>query len=186
MATFTDPPRRDLLQGGFVGSGDLIPAIPGHDLLGLQLSDIHLYLAEDILKKVDLASMLNSLEVRVPFLDYRLVPLVLSLPPAYKIRRLTTKWLLKRIAGRYIPSRIVHRPKRGFTSPISLWIKSSPWIGDLIADQRYYGHGLLNHGLVRRMLDDHLAGTRDFARELWLVFVFNAWMDLHVTPGGPR
>lgn len=186
LATFTDRSRKDLLQSGFVGSEELVPTVPGHGLLGLQLSDIGLYLAEDVLKKVDLASMLNSLEVRVPYLDYRIVPLVLSLPPAYKIRGLTTKWLLKQIAKRYIPRRIVRRPKRGFTSPISQWIRTNPWIREVIAEPKYYGHGLLNRGLVREMLSDHEAGRKDAARELWLVFVFNAWMELCVTSrGGP-
>ena len=186
MATFNDDSRRQLLGERFIGSEDLVPCQTGGDLLSLQLSDIHNYLSEDILKKVDLASMLNSLEVRVPFLDYRLVPLVLSLPAPFKIRRLTTKWLLKQIASRYVPRRIVHRPKRGFTSPISQWIKSSAWIREVIADQRCHGHDLLDHGLVQRMLDYHLAGTQDFARELWLVFVFNYWYCLHMAFGEGR
>ena len=179
MATFNDAGRRPLLGERFIGSEDLMPCPVGGDLLSLQLSDIHNYLAEDILKKVDLASMLNCLEVRVPFLDYRLVPLVLSLPPSYKIRRLTTKWLLKRIASRYVPRRIVNRPKRGFTSPISQWIKGRSWIRGGITGRGHYGHGLLDYGLVQGMLEDHLSGRQDWARQLWLVFVFNSWWLRH-------
>ena len=116
MAAFDDDRRRLLLADRFMRSDALISPEPGSDLLSLQLSDIRNYLAEDILKKVDLASMLNSLEVRVPYLDYRLVPLVLNLPTRYKIRRLRTKWLLKRIAARYLPPGIVRRKNAALPS----------------------------------------------------------------------
>ncbi len=182
MATFNDAARRPLLGDGFIPSADLLGASEGRDLLSIQLSDIHNYLAEDILKKVDLASMLHSLEVRVPFLDYRLVPMVLSLPASYKIRGLTTKWLLKRIAAAYVPATIVRRPKRGFTSPISQWIKSSEWIRGALTEEAGYGHGLVNASLVRQMLEDHLAARQDWARPLWLVFVFNHWWTTHGRP----
>jgi asparagine synthase (glutamine-hydrolysing) len=182
MATFNDAARQPLLGGQFIPAAALLAPGEGRDLLSLQLNDIHNYLAEDILKKVDLASMLHSLEVRVPFLDYRLVPLVLSLPASYKIRGLTTKWLLKRIAAGYMPARIVRRPKRGFTSPISQWIKSSEWIRRALTEKDYYGHGLVDATLVQRMLGDHLAGKQDWARHLWLVFVFNHWWMTHGRP----
>jgi len=175
MATFNDLQRPKLLRENFVPAESLVPCGSGKSLLALQLSDIHNYLAEDILKKVDMASMLNSLEVRVPYLDYRLVPLVLSLPEKYKVRNLRTKWLLKRIAGKYLPKDIVHRRKRGFTAPISRWIKGEDFVRSFLTDRRYYEHNLLDYGYVQDLFDGHISNREDNARDLWLIFVFNYW-----------
>ena len=178
MATFNDQQRPSLLGDLFVGAESLIQSDNGESLLSLQLSDIHNYLAEDILKKVDLASMLNSLEVRIPFLDYRLVPLVLSLPEEYKIRRLTTKWLLKKIGRKYLPREIVYRPKRGFTAPISQWIRQTDFVREFLVNSVYYQHDLLDYGYVQGMYDAHIKKREDNARSLWLVFVLNYWLNL--------
>jgi len=176
MATFTDPERKKLLSDGFISAQELLPCGSENSLLSIQLNDIHNYLAEDILKKVDLASMLNSLEARVPYLDYRLVPLVLSLPEEYKIRNLITKWLLKKVAANYLPKKIVHRPKRGFTVPITKWIKKSDFIQEFLTGRRFYEHSLLNYDYVQQMFNAHIDRKEDNARQLWLVFVFNYWM----------
>jgi asparagine synthase (glutamine-hydrolysing) len=119
--------------------------------------------------------MLNSLEVRVPYLDYRLVPLVLSLPEKYKVRNLRTKWLLKRIAGKYLPKDIVHRRKRGFTAPISRWIKGEDFVRAFLTDRRYYEHNLLDYAYVQDLFNGHINNREDNARDLWLIFVFNYW-----------
>jgi asparagine synthase (glutamine-hydrolysing) len=176
MATFTDQARQSLLGDGFISAERLVNYKGQNSLLSVQLNDIHNYLAEDILKKVDLASMLVSLEARVPFLDYRLVPLVLSLPDNYKIRFLTTKWLLKKIAGKYLPREIIHRPKRGFTVPVSRWIKDSGMVREFLAGRKYYEKGPLNYDYASRLLNEHTSGKCDNARELWLIFVYNYWV----------
>jgi asparagine synthase (glutamine-hydrolysing) len=175
MATFGEAARRELLGEAFVPAEEFCDFAGGDDLLSVQINDIRNYLAEDILKKVDTASMLNSLEARTPLLDYRLVPLVLSLPERFKVRRLRVKWLLKRIAERWLPRRIVHRAKRGFTVPVSRWIKSSDLVRQALSEKAYYAHGLVDRRRVQAMLDAHLAGAADSARPLWMVFVFNHW-----------
>ncbi|HUT29366.1 MAG TPA: asparagine synthase (glutamine-hydrolyzing) [Sedimentisphaerales bacterium] len=177
MATFNKFQRRKLLNENFVGAENFIPWGNEKTLLSIQLNDLRNYLAEDILKKVDMASMLNSLEVRVPYLDHRLVPLVLSLPEKYKINCLTTKYLLKKIASAYLPKEIVQRPKKGFTVPISRWIRKSSWIRDVLVNRRYYGHNLLSYEYVQQLFSSHMANKMDNARHLWLVFVFNYWMS---------
>jgi asparagine synthase (glutamine-hydrolysing) len=177
MATFNDSQRQQLLNDRFVNTESLIDCGREKSLLSIQLNDIHNYLAEDILKKVDFASMLNSLEARVPFLDHQLVPLVLSLPEKYKLRRLTTKWLLKKIASRYLPEKIVQRPKRGFTVPISKWIKKSDFIREFLTNRVYYEHDLLSYGYVQDLFNAHIYNKEDNARHLWLVFIFNHWMS---------
>jgi asparagine synthase (glutamine-hydrolysing) len=179
MATFTEANRKDLLTNGFIPDEQLIPCGGEDSLLSVQLNDIHNYLAEDILKKVDLASMQVSLEARVPYLDYRLVPLVLSLPDKYKIRCLTTKWLLKKIADKYLPRQIVHRTKRGFTVPVSSWIRSSDLIREFLANRKFYEHNLLNYDYVQRLFNAHINNRADNARQLWLAFVFNYWMSMN-------
>lgn len=177
MATFTDLDRRNLLKDNFTPAESFIKPSGEKGLLSLQLSDIHNYLAEDILKKVDAASMLNSLEARVPLLDYRLVPLVLSLPERYKMRRLRTKWLLKNIAARYVPGEIVRRRKRGFTAPISQWLRQKDLIREFIVNPVYYQYELLDCDYVQRMFDAHISRKEDYARQLWLVFIFNYWLN---------
>jgi asparagine synthase (glutamine-hydrolysing) len=121
--------------------------------------------------------MLVSLEARVPYLDYRLVPLVLSLPERYKIRWLTTKWFLKKIASKYLPRQIVHRPKRGFTVPVSGWIKNSSLIREFLTARKYYEGGPVNYEYAKRLFDEHISGRKDNARELWLIFLYNRWKN---------
>jgi asparagine synthase (glutamine-hydrolysing) len=175
MATFPDAARRELLGEHFVDSHSLIHCPDDDSLLSVQLNDIHNYLSEDILKKVDLASMLVSLEARVPYLDYRLVPLVLSLPDRYKVTLLQTKRLLKRIASKYLPGNVVHRRKRGFTVPVSRWIRDSNLVKEFLTHPTYYHSGPVRYEYANRLYDEHIDGVRDNARELWLIFVYNCW-----------
>jgi len=184
MATFQDRDRRLLLNGNFIPANSLIlPATNAaeptskDELLTVQLNDIHNYLAEDILKKTDVASMMNSLEVRVPFLDHRLVPLVLSLPDKYKIRGFKTKWLLKKLAHSYIPGKIINRKKRGFTVPVSKWIKESELIKRYLTGDEAYVHGMLNKKYIIDLYTQHINNKKDNARQLWLTFVFNYWWE---------
>lgn len=177
MATFNDPQRQKLLNQHFVPAESLIRCDYGKDLLSIQINDIHNYLAEDILKKVDTASMLNSLEARVPFLDHQLLPLVLSLPEKYKVNLFETKRILKKIASKYLPKKIIYRPKRGFTVPISKWIRQSELIRDFLTGTDFYKHNFLNYDYIQTLFNSHINKSQDNARELWLVFVFNYWMS---------
>lgn len=177
MSQINAEERKKIMDKYYVNDNEIIKVINDKNLLSIQLNDINNYLSEDILKKVDIASMLNSLEVRVPFLDYRLVPLVLSLPEKYKIRSFKTKWFLKKIAKNYIPKRIINRKKRGFTVPLSKWIRESNFIKDYLINKKYYKHNLLNYFYIISLLDEHLNKKNDNSRILWLVFVFNLWWN---------
>lgn len=178
MSTFAENERR-LLLGNLYKSDREIPlhinGAPG--LLSIQLSDIYNYLPEDILKKVDIASMLNSLEARVPYLDYRLVPLVLSLPDKYKVRHFRVKVFLKQIATGLLPKEIIHRKKEGFTAPVSQWIRESSFIKEYLLNDHYYIHGFINRNYVKNLYNEHIEKRTDHARKLWLVFVFNYFMS---------
>jgi len=176
MGTFSDEQRQRLLPEFYAASDSLLNPADGGDLLSIQLNDVENYLAGDILQKVDIASMLNSLEVRVPFLDYRIVPLVLSLPEEFRVRRLQTKWLLKKIAEDYLPPKIIHRKKRGFTVPISRWVKNSDLIREYLLNKTYY-NGTVDFEYVKKMYTAHVNNKKEYARQLWLVFVFNYWYN---------
>ncbi len=178
MATFTEAERKQLLTCEAVSNENLIPTAGNRNQLqDIQVLDVQNYLPEDILKKVDIASMANSLEVRVPFLDYRLVPLVLSLPDRCKIKGFRSKYLLKKIGARFVPKLILKRKKRGFTVPIARWIEKSELVHAYLSEAKYYKHGLLNREYVMQLLGLHLSRKGDYARHLWLVFVFNYWYD---------
>ena len=169
--------RKKLLGKNYIKENEIIKVQNEKNFLSIQLNDIHNYLAEDILKKVDIASMLNSLEVRVPFLDYRLVPLVLSLPEKYKIRFFKTKWILKRLGKKYVPIKIINRKKRGFTVPLSKWIRESDLIKNYVINRKYYTHNLINYDIVKKLLENHLKKVNNNSRVLWLVFIFNFWWN---------
>jgi asparagine synthase (glutamine-hydrolysing) len=175
MASYPKKERKKLLSTNFIENREFIDLNNQNGLLSLQLADINNYLPEDILKKVDIASMLNSLETRVPYLDHELVPLVLSLPERLKIKRFNVKWFLKQIAEKYLPSGIINRKKRGFSVPISKWLRKSDLIQQYITEDKYYRHGLLSEEYVKKIYQEHLDKKKDNSRQLWLVFVFNYW-----------
>jgi len=177
MSTFKNDNRKILLKDNYINDEEIpLRRVVGDDLLSIQLNDIHNYLPEDILKKVDISSMLNSLEARMPFLDYRLVSLVLSLPEKYKIKFFEKKWFLKKIAILCLPKNIIFRKKRGFTIPLSKWIKESLLIKSCLLDEKYYEHNFLNKNYVEDLYKKHIKGKNDNSRKLWLVFIFNYWM----------
>lgn len=181
MSQMNEEQRNKLLTKGFLKNQELIEVNNENSLLAIQLNDVHNYLVEDILKKVDIASMLNALEARVPFLDHRLVPLVLSLPDDYKIKGLETKSYLKKISEKYIPKEIIYRKKRGFSVPVAKWIKESSFVKEVLLENDYLGHQLFDKKMIESLYQEHLAGKADFSRLLWLVFVFNYWWKINGT-----
>lgn len=128
-----------------------------------------LYLQDDILVKVDRASMMHSLEVRAPFLDIELVDFVRRIPSAYKFRGGTTKYILKKALEDVLPPEILYRQKKGFGVPVGKWFRT----GELAA-----GHARLaslNPGLIERKLAAHRAGKSDESAFLWALYVLNKW-----------
>ncbi len=142
-----------------------------------------LYLQDDILVKVDRASMANSLEVRSPFLDHTLVEFVSQLPTKLKLNRLTTKYLLKRAVARILPGRLVRRPKKGFGLPVGRWINEglAPVIDAALAPERLRREGLFDPDFVGELLGAHRAGRRDNRKLLWTLFAFQTWHERWAT-----
>lgn len=138
-----------------------------------------LYLAEDILMKVDRASMWNSLEVRAPFLDHELVEFVYRLPYGMKLNGMTMKYLLKRAVGPILPKGIMGRPKKGFGTPVAKWIKGplKDMARGLLAPYKIKKEGHFRPEAVSKLLDEHLSGRVDNRKKLWTLLVFENWLE---------
>jgi asparagine synthase (glutamine-hydrolysing) len=150
----------------------------GHDRFveQMQLFDTATYLPDDILQKVDRASMAVSLEVRPPLLDHRVVAFAWRLPRRMRIRGGETKWLLRRVLDRYVPRELVSRPKMGFAIPLASWLRGPlrPWAEDLLDPSRL-GGGLLDVAGVRKLWAEHVGGRRNWAYALWAILMYEAW-----------
>jgi asparagine synthase (glutamine-hydrolysing) len=142
----------------------------------MQLLDTLTYLPDDILQKVDRASMAVALEARPPLLDHRIVEFAWALPRHFKIRGNESKWLLRRVAERMVPRALLERPKMGFGIPLADWLRGPlrDWAEDLLQPSRL-GGGLLDVVAVRQLWSDHLSGGRNWAYSLWTVLMFEAW-----------
>ena len=137
------------------------------------------YLPDDILAKVDRASMACGLEVRAPFLDALLVDSIQAMPSVFQYARGTTKRLLKRAARGRVPSAILDRPKKGFGIPVARWLRGplAPLIDTLLARDRIASQGLFRPDEVARRVDEHRAGVRDHRKPLWTLLMFQLWHD---------
>jgi asparagine synthase (glutamine-hydrolysing) len=143
------------------------------------------YLQDDILVKVDRASMACSLEVRAPFLDLELVEFLGRVPPRLKLRHFETKHLLKRAMSEVLPSGIAIRAKKGFGIPVAEWFKHElrEPLQDELSPARIRRQGLFDPIEVTRLVDEHLGGRRDHRKALWTLFVFQLWHRRWVEEG---
>ena len=146
--------------------------------------DMRLWLPDDLLVKVDRATMAYSLEARVPYLDHRFVEFVARLDPSLKQRGSQRKYLLKKLAEKFLPRDIVHRPKQGFVMPLSEWLSTGlkPRVDASLAREGLGRRGLFREGALERLHAEHFAGRRNHAGRLWALTVLEAWFERHA-PG---
>jgi asparagine synthase (glutamine-hydrolysing) len=142
------------------------------------------YLPNDMLTKVDRASMAFGLEAREPLLDHRLVEFAWTLPTDQKVRHGQGKWLLRQVLYRHVPRDLVDRPKRGFAVPLADWLRGPlrDWASDLLEPARLKRRGLVDAAAVSRAWAEHRRGQGNRAEDIWAVLMLEAWADRWLGP----
>lgn len=144
--------------------------------------DLRLWLPDDLLTKVDRATMAHSLEARVPYLDHRFVEFAATLPVSLKQKGRETKYLLKKVAERYLPKDIIYRNKQGFVMPLSDWLSGGlrPAVDAALSPAALPSRNLFKTGALERVLHEHRTGLKNHAGRLWALTVLERWFDRYV------
>ena len=147
----------------------------------LMAVDMLSFLSECILVKVDRAAMGVGLETRAPFLDHRVVEFAWQLPLSVKIRNGRPKWILRRVLDKYVPKRLVDRPKAGFLVPLAAWLRGplKDWAEALLDERRLHAEGFFDPKPVRQKWNAHLSGHEQWDDHLWSILMFQAWLEHH-------
>jgi len=182
---FDSSQRRALLgwdedTRGYEGSIDLVlQYASSRDLVDsisqMMWTDLHTYLPDDILVKVDRMSMAHALEVRSPFMDHKLVEFVAALPIEQKLRGLTTKYLLKQAMKKKLPRAIIYRKKHGFMVPLARWFKKE--LKPLIADCLLAGNAPVDQAIPKQLMTEHCMGKADHSHRLWVLLMYTLWKN---------
>jgi asparagine synthase (glutamine-hydrolysing) len=174
--------RPDLLETGDPTSLETVSAIfRNHEHLHLVnkmiATDLETYLNDDLLTLTDRMSMAHSLEVRVPFLDHRVVEFFAGIPPSMKLSGFTKKYLLKKVAERLLPRDVVYRRKKGFSVPLVLWFRNSlrEYVYDVLSPETINGLGYFRYPYVAKIIDDHMKGRSNHDEKIWALINFVHW-----------
>ena len=143
------------------------------------LTDTMTYLPDDLLVKVDIATMTVSLEARSPFLDHNVIEFAASLPENLKLRGLTTKYLLKKILGRLLPQENLTRRKMGFGVPVSHWFRGEMknFLHEILLSEKASKRGILKQEKIAQLIAQHTSGTRDYGQGLWTLLMLELWFQ---------
>jgi len=151
----------------------------------VQYLDLKTYLVGDINTNVDRASMAHSLEVREPLMDHPMVEWLGSLPSSLKVKGGEGKWLLKKAMEPRLPAEVLYRPKMGFAVPLARWFRGPlrDRVRDALTGERLLATGMFEPAYLRRLVDDHQAGVRDYSAPLWTLMMFEAFLRNVVDQG---
>jgi asparagine synthase (glutamine-hydrolysing) len=173
-----------LRESGTFGAGDVIrpwfASANGSSVVDeALLADIMTYLPNDLLVKVDIATMAVSLEARSPFLDHHVIEFAASLPEKMKLRGLTTKYLLKKVLKKLLPAENIDRRKMGFGVPVGHWFrgKLQPFLRETLLSEKSLGRGLFKPEAVKRLIELHRRGERDYGQQLWTLLMLELWFQ---------
>jgi len=187
---FTEDVKRELLKQNSLRDTftdvyqKLLPGTRGlNNLDKILLFDLNVWLPDDLLMKKDKMGMATSIEARVPFLDYTFVELAFQIPSNLKVKRLETKYILKKALEGLLPKEVIYRKKEGFPTPISHWIRSElkDFTLDLLCSEGALGHGLFDKALVRRIVDAHMSGREDNNRMIFPLINFEVWHRIFIS-----
>lgn len=184
QALYTDAFNRSLSGIDSVDfTAGLYPKTDAQDLVDQTLYvDIHSYLPYDLLVKMDIATMANSLEARSPFLDYRVMEFAASVPPQFKLHGMETKYLLKKAFAPLLPKDILHRKKMGFGVPLHKWFRKElkQPAYDILLDQKTIDRGYFKKQEIKRLLDAHIALKEDHSYQIWALFWLELWHRMFI------
>ena len=149
----------------------------------LQYLDMKTYMVDDILTKVDRASMMNSLEVRVPFLDHKFAELTFKIPWNLKLKGNEKKYILKKSMNSYLPENILNHPKQGFGVPLSLWFKDDlkEYVNDKLLSHNPLLSNYLSKNYIKKIIENNRKGNRDFSSKIWSLIFFEEWLKQNKT-----
>ena len=180
----------DAVLGGSSPPSILADHLPSRgdlsDMERMMQLDMLAYLPDDILCKVDRATMAVALESRAPLLDHRVAEFIWALPERFKYRDGKSKWLLRQVLYKYVPAALIERPKMGFEVPIGLWLRGGlrDWAQAFLDPDRLRREGYLDEAVITRLWSQHLLGSHNWGAQLWNVLMFQAWLETYgdVTP----
>ncbi|MCC9625651.1 asparagine synthase (glutamine-hydrolyzing) [Thalassospira sp. MA62] len=183
LLSLMDPDKMLTKQGGgktFRVPGEMFCRNRKMDYVAsMQVMDTMMYMVDDVLTKVDRASMANSLEVRVPFIDHRVIEFGWRLPARLKMNGSVGKYALRQILYKYVPREMIDRPKTGFGVPLAQWLRGPlrDWMGDLLARDALYDDLGLDRAQVSHLVDEHLSGRRNWGHQLWAISMLSDWQQ---------
>ena len=165
----------------YISENDKVKLLSGIDadfISKMQILDIKTYLVDDILTKVDIASMSNSLEVRVPILDHKLIELALNIPSEMKINNKNQKIIFKDAVKSLLPPQIISHKKQGFNMPISSWFRGSlnDYTKDILLSKNAKIYSYLNRNYIKDIIDNHNLGFRNYSAKIWSLLVLEEWL----------
>jgi len=190
VAAYDETEKRQLFSGDLVGelTRSQTPLVMNESVAGftpldqMLFTDLHTYLPDDELRKIDRISMRHSLEVRVPFLDHKLVEFVATIPARYKLKMWKKKYVLIRALSGTLPNAILARRKRGFSIPLATWLRAPlrDFVHTYLSESALREVGLFNPKAVIRLLTEHDRGVSNHETQIWVLLVFMLWHDLYI------